>query len=408
MAETGSSQAPHDVHHDLTTEHIIWAYRLFLDREPDNDTVVRQKLRAWSNTPELRAEFMTSPEFRAKNPDLAYTSDPTIVIKEIEENLRLFIDLSDYVIGLNILRGSYERSELDLVRKVVHSGQTVLDIGANIGLFSMIMAARVGPGGHVYAFEPMPMNADLLEHSIAENRFTERVTLERAAVGAESGEIQMIMPDYRLTSGGAHVYTSTMEQHAHHTLSTVPLLHLDSYNLRQPVSFIKIDVEGAEPLVFRGAENLLRADRPIILSELQGQQMQKVSNCTATRFLEDMRARGYVCYPLENGVLAPPIQDSPEDTLSSVVFLPHEKPELAHTITMVQQQGQAIETLQSTIAQREAYIHSLEQHTRWLEQQAHEARRTVHALEQGRFLRLMRWLHTLRQRLPFGNRLLLP
>lgn len=407
MAETASSQASHDVHNDLTTEHIIWAYRLFLDREPDNDAVIQQKLRAWSNTPELRTEFMTAPEFRAKNPDMAYMNETNIVIKEIEENLRLFVDLSDYVIGLNIIRGSYERSELDLVRKVVHSGQTVLDIGANIGLFSMIMAARVGPGGHVYAFEPMPMNADLLERSIAENRFTERVTLERAAVGAEPGEIQMIMPDYRLTSGGAHVYTSSMELHAHHTVSTVPLLHLDSYGIKQPVSFIKIDVEGAEPLVFRGADALLRRDRPIILSELQGQQMLKVSGCTATHFLAEMQERGYTCYPLEQGTLAPPIQTSAEDTLASVVFVPHEKPELAHAIATMQQQGHAIETLQHTLTQREAYIRSLEQHARWLEQQAHDARQATHAIEQGRFLRLMRWLHTLRQRLPSGSQTLL-
>jgi FkbM family methyltransferase len=252
------------------------------------------------------------------------------------------------------------------------------------------------------------MNADLLERSIAENHFTERVTLERAAVGAEPGEIQMIMPDYRLTSGGAHVYTTSMELHAHHTLSTVPLLHLDSYGFKQPVRFIKIDVEGAEPLVFRGADALLRRDRPIILSELQGQQMFKVSGCTATHFLAEMHERGYVCYPLEHGALAPAIQTSPEDTLASVVFVPQEKPELAHAIATMQQQGHAIETLQHTLTQREAYIRSLEQHTRWLEHQAHEAQQATHALEQGRFLRLMRWLHMLRRRFPFGSRLLLP
>jgi FkbM family methyltransferase len=406
MAETESSQTRRNVHKGLTVEHIIWAYRLFLDREPDSDSMVQQKLWSWSNTPELRTDFMTSPEFRAKNPDTAYINEPNIVIKEIEENVRLFVDLSDLVIGLNIIRGSYERSELEIVRRVVQADQTVLDIGANIGLFSMIMAARVGPGGHVYAFEPMPMNADLLERSIVENHFTERVTLERVAVGAEPGEIQMMMPDYRLTSGGAHVYTSSMELPSHHTLSTVPLRHLDSYDLKHPVSFIKIDVEGAEPLVFRGAEKLLYSDRPIILSELQGQQLHKVSGCTATHFIEEMQTRGYICYPLENGTMAPPIQTSPEDTLASVVFIPHEKPDLAHTLTLMHQRDdmrRTIEDLQRTLTQRDDYIHSLDQYARWLEQQAQEARCAIRALEQGRFMRLMRWLHTLRQRLPFGS-----
>src|SRR6058998_3701538 len=93
----------------LTREHVVWAYRLLLDREPENDAVIGPKLAGSRDTRELRHHLMTSAEFQQKNRDYAHTNDRTIVIKELESGVRLFVDLSDHVIGLNIVRGHYER-----------------------------------------------------------------------------------------------------------------------------------------------------------------------------------------------------------------------------------------------------------------------------------------------------------
>jgi tRNA G37 N-methylase Trm5 len=109
-------------------------------------------------------DFMTAPDFRLKNPeDLAYTNESNVVIKEFDGSLRLFLDLSDQVIGMNIIRGCYERTETEFVHRTVRSGQTVLDVGANVGYFTIVMASLVGSSGAVYAFEPIDVNADLLE-----------------------------------------------------------------------------------------------------------------------------------------------------------------------------------------------------------------------------------------------------
>src|SRR5437588_7903868 len=95
----------------LTREHVVWAYRLLLDRDPESEDVVGPKLAGSRDTSELRRHLMTSAEFLAKNPDFAHTNDPTVVIKEVVPGVRLFVDLSDHVIGLNIVRGHYEREE---------------------------------------------------------------------------------------------------------------------------------------------------------------------------------------------------------------------------------------------------------------------------------------------------------
>jgi len=149
----------------LTREHVVWAYRLLLDRDPENEDVIGPKLAGSRDTSELRRHLMTSAEFRDKNPDFARTNDSTVVIKEIAPGVRLFLDLSDHVIGLNILRGGYERDEIAFVRRALEPGDVAIDVGAHIGFFTMQMADAVGSRGRVYAFEPFEANADLLERS---------------------------------------------------------------------------------------------------------------------------------------------------------------------------------------------------------------------------------------------------
>lgn len=212
-----------------------------------------------------------------------HTHESHIVITELNDHLRLFVDLADVVIGLNIIRGNYEQNEIDFVRRVVKPGQNVLDIGANIGFFTIVMASLVGPSGKVYAFEPLDQNTDLLELSIAENAFEDRIVLERAALGQSSGSTKLIFLEVEraLNSGGSYLFREGIKIPDGHEIREVKMIALDDYPLRHPIGFIKIDVEGAEPLVFRGAQRMLRTDRPIILSELNPIQLERVSGCTA-------------------------------------------------------------------------------------------------------------------------------
>src|ERR1700704_2356471 len=117
----------------LTREHVVWAYRLLLDREPESEEVIGPKLAGSADTAELRRHLMTSAEFQQKNRDYAHTNDPTVVITELDGGARLFVDLSDHVIGLNIVRGRYEAEEVQFARSVLKPGDTAVDVGAHIG-----------------------------------------------------------------------------------------------------------------------------------------------------------------------------------------------------------------------------------------------------------------------------------
>jgi len=309
----------------LTREHVIWAYRLLLDRDPENDAVIGPKLAGSRDTSELRHHLMTSAEFQEKNRDYAHTNDRTIVIKELEggpKGVRLFVDLSDHVIGLNIVRGRYEQDGIHYVKTVLKAGDTAVDAGAHIGFFTMQMAAMVGPAGKVYAFEPLDPNADLLEQSIVENRFSDRIVFQRAAVGAASGTATLTFPVETLNSGGAYLLRDGTLPLTGNVRKSVPLVALDDVALRRPVRLIKMDVEGAEPQVIRGAARLLKEDRPIILSELHPTQLERASGIDADEFLAELRGLGYRAYRLDDsGQVGAVIERAPADALVSVVFL---------------------------------------------------------------------------------------
>lgn len=311
----------------LDREVIVWAYRLLLDREPESEDVIAAMQRAWKTARDLRRNVMTSPEFRKKNPEsLAYTLESNLVVVELPGSLRLFVDLSDLAIGLNIARGRYEASELAFVQRYVRRGQTALDIGANVGLFSVTMADAVGPQGRVYAFEPLQQNLALLERSIRENRMEERIVLRRALVGDEAGERRLVslsLQEGALNSGGAYLHMGEPVPPGH-TVHVVPMVTLDTEDFRSRVSFIKIDVEGAEPFVFRGGQRLLTKDRPVILCEINPRGLEKVAGCTASEFIAQLAALGYGCFRLENGNLAGLIDRWGDDSVGSVVFLPKE------------------------------------------------------------------------------------
>ena len=292
----------------LTRDHVVWAYRLLLDRDPENEDVIGPKLAGSRDTSELRRHLMTSAEFQEKNRDYAHTNDRTVVIKELDGGVRLLVDLSDHVIGLNIVRGRYEADEIRFVRSVLKAGDVAIDVGAHIGFFTMQMAAAAGPAGRIYAFEPFDPNAALIERSIAENRFADRIVFQRAAVGAASVTATLTFPVETLNSGGAYLLRDGSAPLAGNQTKDVPVVALDSLNIRRPVRFIKMDVEGAEPQVICGAARLLKEDRPIMLSELHPTQLGRASGATADEFLAQVRSLGYRAHQITGpaGVITGP------------------------------------------------------------------------------------------------------
>lgn len=166
-------------------------------------------------------------------------------------------------VGQLIIAGVFETAELSLMLRQVRPGDVFLDIGANIGVFSLLVA-RSDPSISVHAFEPIPLNSCLLEASKHLNHLS-NITVVRACVGQALGEV-----DFAVASDSAH--SSIMDTGRKPLLChiRVPVLTMDSYiadsHLRR-VDVIKVDVEGAEKMVLSGARQLMSdaARRPRLL-----------------------------------------------------------------------------------------------------------------------------------------------
>jgi len=149
--------------------------------------------------------------------------------------------------------GTYEPETTEIMKQNVNPGMTVVDIGANIGYYTVLLSRLVGPTGMVYAFEPDPESYEYLKKNIVMNNCM-NVILENKAVADKSGELvfhhykSKIAGDGRTFDTLIPDYIDSLGDETIH----VPSVSMKDYFQFMHLDFVKCDVEGAEPLVFKG------------------------------------------------------------------------------------------------------------------------------------------------------------
>ena len=151
--------------------------------------------------------------------------------------------------------GTYEFDKQRAFAEVTGRGATVLDLGSNVGFYTLLAAELVGCSGHVYAFEPVQRNIEFLRRHIALNKLT-NVTVIEAAICELTGRRR-----FQFHESAAMGHLSDDGQ------TEVNTVTLDDFVFRWGATpnSIKIDVEGAELLVLQGAREMLSQHRPAVL-----------------------------------------------------------------------------------------------------------------------------------------------
>jgi FkbM family methyltransferase len=174
---------------------------------------------------------------------------------------------------------TFEIAELEFCRSVLKSGESAIDVGANIGLFTLTLAQLVGKTGRVIAIEPSPVNFSRLVHNIQANSRDNVVAIQIALGGINGVATMAIDVD---PAFGCAVLASGVDS-ADGKAVSVAMRMLDEVWIEKDaplISLIKIDVEGGESQVLAGAMKMIRQCKPIILIE-----------ATSVAQLQDIEAR---------------------------------------------------------------------------------------------------------------------
>lgn len=219
-------------------------------------------------------------------------------------------------LGYGMYRGAsrlnWAEPEVRGLDQVVKPGDTVLDVGAALGMYTVPLSYLTGPTGRVFSVDPQPRNFHVV-------RFlrglvgTAGGTIRRVAFGPQPGESSIAVPIILGLPifGHGHISDGVQEKGPHRIRYTpTPVDTIDDWVARdgiERVTFIKVDVEGFEPSVVEGAHGLIDRDRPSLLLEIEDRRLVRYGRTTADDFHAQLLERwpDYRMYTWVDGAWTP-------------------------------------------------------------------------------------------------------
>ncbi len=214
--------------------------------------------------------------------------DAPITIADFDGDLKMTLRLTEHMQSLIFWKGGYNRDLARLLDRILRPGMTVIDAGANVGEITLLAAKRVAPDGVVVAFEPVREIAEALNANLAANGFT-HVVVKMMALSDAEGELPIYRANRPIRDGTINDGMGSLfiGDRGREKAGTIPVSTLDrqiaGLGLTK-VDLIKMDIEGAELPALRGAEALLRRDRPVLIIEVQEEAARAGGYTTADLF----------------------------------------------------------------------------------------------------------------------------
>ncbi len=240
---------------------------------------------------------------------------------EIEwlDGLRLRLPAGSETGRAIFVTGRYEPNEFSVLQKILRPGMTFVDVGANIGLYTLFAANKVGATGKVVAFEPSSREYEMLEQNIAVNALYNVRAIKRA-VSNRDGEVELLVASLK-NSGhntvGKFGYATALER-----TESVAAERLDEIIAREGyerVDVIKMDVEGAELAALQGAMNTLRRLHPALLVEISDRTLEH-QGASSREVLDLLASEGYRFYGFDEQTGLPrPLERKPRFDSENVV-----------------------------------------------------------------------------------------
>lgn len=202
----------------------------------------------------------------------AYLGDHTAICRTVFGH-KIYIDTRDISLAPHLaMDGIWEMWITEAMSRLLRPGMACVDLGTNFGWYSLLMADRIGPKGHLIGADANSRMVDLCRKSMSVNGFLDRSHIHHAAITDRIGDVTFSALESYMGSGSLKDMGDTATQFHDRTVTmTVPGQTLDALTKGRAIDFMKIDCEGAEPRIIRGGlETLKSPDLQIFMEYAPG------------------------------------------------------------------------------------------------------------------------------------------
>jgi FkbM family methyltransferase len=272
-------------------------YKFILGRplnEDERDAIARNLLQL-TDIPleEHRKRFLSSAEFHNRHGELLFNNfipKSIVVFFETRYNFKLYLDLRQYHISFGIMSGEYEKFDVGLIKAIVPDDGQFIDVGGNVGYYSLSVAARPAFRGKILAFEPLPKLWDLFNRSIQENGFADRLSVRQLALADVPGEMRLSNAEDTSNAGATRLVA---DSDTTKTNRSVEVETLDRVVGGMRPDAMKVDIEGAEGLFLEGAKHTIATHKPTLLMEINRDMLAVLSKTTPGSIHRRLSELGY-------------------------------------------------------------------------------------------------------------------
>jgi len=243
----------------------------------------------------------------------AHPEKAILFINDFCGDLNFYCDLSEHMGSQIYFRGSYSGDQLTVLLELLTPDAIFVDAGANQGEFT-VCAAGALPRGQVFSFEPVAKVRERLERNVQANGFDNVTIYEVGLSDAEQDDVPIFGAQSKFADGTQHIGLPTLfdMNGRSEQLDVVNLRRLDDILPEgQRIDVIKVDVEGAELAVLRGAETTILREKPAIIFEANAETC-KAAGYSVENLCDWLLQRGYALERIgQNGDLAPVSEQVP-------------------------------------------------------------------------------------------------
>lgn len=236
-------------------------------------------------------------QYNNNNREYIYIGNCKVLTRTIFGH-KMFLDTRDISITPHILLDGYwEMNVTNIITDIIKEGMNIVEVGTNIGYYSIVSASKIGKTGKIYAFEANPYIFEILHRNIDMNGFLDRTELINKVVMNRSGKVSFSM--LKKHHGGSSIVKFSdrhLEKKREHVdINDIDAISLDEYfkNKNIKIDVIKIDAEGSEPYIFDGMKKLINDNPNIIIICEFNQYIISEAKTDPKKFLEKIEQYGF-------------------------------------------------------------------------------------------------------------------